>query len=286
MRTLVGLLVALALLPASAHASHLLRLVTFDTDAMGNTLSDNDPVNTAYLPWGILFQAVGPGGNCGPNVYARDNFHPVGFGSEPNIVSTCASPTATDISEMFYHTIQATFGPPASRVCIDVWPIDPAHYAFLRAYDAGGSEIGSIESAPGATETICVGGIGPIHFVRINGKDDFYARFDDLEVTFEDGAVDVPPPGPLPNGLRVEAAFPNPVRSNLRLAVVSSGSAPIRVEILDLAGRIRWAEDFPGLSAGARQLELPAVAGLTPGVYYARVTQSGAAAGKSFVVLR
>jgi hypothetical protein len=286
MRALFGLLVALALLPAPAYASHLIRLVTFDTDAYGNTLSDNDPVNAAYLPWGILFQAVGPGSNCGPSVYARDNFHPAGFGSDPNVVSTCAYPSATDISEEFFHSIQATFGPPASRVCVDVWPLSGSHQGVLRGYDELGVEIGSVESTPGAVETICLGGIGSIHSVRMNGKQSLYARFDDLEVTFEDGAVDVPASAELPSGLRVEAAFPNPVRNTLRLAVVSSGPLPIRVEVVDLAGRLLLAEEFLGLGAGARQIDVPAVAGLSPGVYYARVSQGGSTAGKSFVVLR
>ena len=174
----------LAAVGGAATATGQTVTINFDTDTAGSTVASGTVVDTLYAAWGVTFTHVGPGScSAGDHVYANDD-QPSGFGSPPNVVSTCAPPIASDISEnLTGGFVQASFAQDANRVCIDVLPDFSTHHAVLNAYDAGNNPIGSVTSADGVTQTLCFSGAG-IRSVRFSGDGDLYARFDDLTVTF------------------------------------------------------------------------------------------------------
>src|SRR5271157_5126084 len=147
----------LAAVGGTATAAGQTITINFDTDTAGNTVANGTVVDTLYAPWGVTFTHVGPGSCSGTDhVYANDD-QPSGFGSPPNVVSTCAPPIASDISEnLTGGFIQASFAQDANRVCIDVLPDYASDHAVLNAYDAGNNPLGSVTSANGVTQTLCI----------------------------------------------------------------------------------------------------------------------------------
>jgi hypothetical protein len=121
---------------------------------------------------------------CGPSVYAN-NDRPGAFGSAPNVVSTCAPPTASDINGTIHGRIRADFSSDASSVCIDVLPDGAGLNAVLSVYDASDNLLGQAASVPGVTQTLCVAanGIRRARFPGTGNTSTEYARFDNLNVT-------------------------------------------------------------------------------------------------------
>ena len=157
-------------------------VIDFDTDPLGNPVEDGTPVDGLYAGLGVTFFHEGSTA-CGTNVYANGD-RPGGFGSPPNVVSTCQPPLASDINSDSLGVIHAVLSQPASRVCIDVLPGGPAQFARLRVFDAGGVEIGSALSAPGVTQTLCADA-ADIRGARFAGGSLVaFARFDNFAVTF------------------------------------------------------------------------------------------------------
>jgi len=164
-------------------------LIDFDTDPQGVPITAGTEVNFVYQNLGVIFDRVGPGTLCGPEVYANAN-QPTGFGSPPNVVSVCNVPFASDISENGYGMVEAKLAVAASQVCVDVRPDGPTHAAVLRAFDTDGLQIGEVTSPLGVTEPLCISGAG-IRSVRFSGDGSRFARFDNVEVRF------LPEPGML-----------------------------------------------------------------------------------------
>ena len=164
--------------------------INFDFAPDESPVESGTVVNTLYSSQGVTFQKAGTGSLCGPNVYANAD-QPEGFGSFPNVVSLCAPPIATDISENTFGLIQADFVSSAVEVCIQVTPADndETHFARLDAFDATGEPLGSASSSPGVTQNLCFTGTG-IRRVRFSGAGTKFARFDDLQVNFTAPPID------------------------------------------------------------------------------------------------
>lgn len=156
----------------------------------GGSIASGTPVNSAYWPLGVGFYKGG-GTTCGSgsDVYANDD-QPAGFGSPPNVVSTCPDGIASDISEGFgFGYINAYFNADVRRVCIEVHPVGPTDQAVLRAYGSNESFLGEVYSTPGATETLCFETLtDSIGWVEFSGRDTSFCRFDNMTV------VPQPPP--------------------------------------------------------------------------------------------
>lgn len=168
---------------AAAHAAPT--RVNFDTDPNGNPIASGTSVNNTYASLGITFAKDG-GGSCGPNIYASAD-QPPGFGSAPNVVTTCAPPISSDIDASGYGVIKVTLNRNATQVCIDVRPDGPTHGGGMRVYNAADTQIGMALSVPGLTQQICATALG-IRYARIAGQDvGSFARFDNLSVNFGGG---------------------------------------------------------------------------------------------------
>lgn len=186
MRVRFPFLLALGCLLAFAVPARAILVVTvnFDTAPDGSAIAAGTTINSTYQAWGITFEKVGPGTSCGanPRVYANAD-QPLGFGSAPNVVSTCAPPTSSDISENLLGAVHAMFAQGANQVSIDVRPDGPSDVAVLRAYDAADNLINTVTSPPGVTGTLSIGTPGPpIRGVRFSGNGSQFARFDNLKV--------------------------------------------------------------------------------------------------------
>lgn len=97
-------------------------------------------------------------------------------------------------------------------------------------------------------------------------------------------ASDVTVRVPLGPVLAIEAARPNPSAGDPTLAFSLASGSPARLELIDVAGRRVVARDLAGFGAGSHVL--PLGVGLAPGVYTARLTQSGVAVSTRVVVAR
>ena len=171
---LVGLLAA-----SSAGAV----VINFDTTPDGNPIAHSTDIALTYASLGVSFALDGSG--CGTSVYANAD-KPAGFGSAPNVVSTCGGGSASDINGQAHGRIRVDLNAPATRVCIDVLPDGEQYNAELSVYDADDKLVAKKASAPGVAGTLCVDGAGIRHarFPGTGNTSTEYARFDNLDVTF------------------------------------------------------------------------------------------------------
>jgi hypothetical protein len=204
-------------------------VIDFDTDPLGNPVEDGTVVDGLYSGAGVTFSHEGDT-TCGTNVYASAD-RPAGFGSPPNVVSTCRPPFASDINSDSLGVIHAVLSQPASRVCIDVLPNGPGHFASLRVFDAGGAEIGSAQSALGVTQTLCADAVGIRGARFAGGSHTAFARFDNFAATFSDTTVCAPAASPVPTSL-VASVLPSSrsiqvgTTATAFASIINTGSAP------------------------------------------------------------
>lgn len=167
-------------------------LASFETDPFGAPIQDGADVSHAYTGYGLTLSALPPLGSpdgCtseGP-VYSNGNWeYSEGFGTPANVVSVCSGPSGAAFSENQNGTVQVDLCEPATRVCIDVMPLDAEDYGFVRVSALGDSVQGEVLSVPGTPGTICFE--YPAGFTRFffGGYGDSQAAFDDLVVTFAD----------------------------------------------------------------------------------------------------
>jgi hypothetical protein len=148
----------------------------------GDSIPSGTEVNFAYFDEGVIFDRVG-GEMCGGNyeVYANDG-QPLGFGSSPNVVTTCPDGIASDISEgQGFGYIEAYFSIPLRQVCIDVDPVRPFDRAVLRAYGDDDVFLGAVFSTPGVRQTLCFQAMTEeIWSVQFSGSDTLFCRFDNF----------------------------------------------------------------------------------------------------------
>jgi hypothetical protein len=166
-------------------------IIDFDTFPFsGAPIPSGTIVNFTYTDQGVIFSRNG-GTLCGTgsDVYANEN-QPAGFGSSPNVVTTCPDGIASDISEGGgFGVITAGFSDAVKKVCIDVDPVGPGHRAFLRVYGGDFVFIDEVLSDPGVRQTLCYEApTEEIWAVEFSGYDSLFARFDNLLIS--------PPPPP------------------------------------------------------------------------------------------
>jgi hypothetical protein len=246
--------------------------IDFDFDPGGVPLLDGAVVNATYAAWGVNFSAMPVPQSCGLEdfIYANDN-QPVGFGSPPNVVTTCHGSAASDISENVNGIVRADFDRPACEVCIDVHVSQSPYQAIFRAYGATGGVIATTESAPGAIETICVSAPS-IYGVSFSGKDDLWARFDNLRILHPFSVVDVPLQAPRSH-LRLRGVFPNPATRDIRVAISLPSAGPAKLQLVDISGRIVISESLDGFTPGDHTIEINPGETLSRGVYFVRLSQ-------------
>src|SRR6185436_16728232 len=85
--------------------------------------------------------------------------------------------------------------------------------------------------------------------------------------------------------LAIEAARPNPASDRAQLAFTLPVPARVRLDVLDLAGRVVISRDLDG-TAGRQTLELPEVARLAAGLYVVRLEHGGNAVRSKLAVVR
>ncbi|MCP4896429.1 MAG: hypothetical protein GY906_05585 [bacterium] len=191
---IMSLIIALA--PSLANAQAM--LIDFDTDPSGNPIAGGTKLMSLYSTLGLTFLAKNAAGSCG-SVYANSNL-PSGFGTEPNSISLCPDPVASDISEIDFGMIRVLTASPLSSMCIDVRPDRGDDSAVMRAFDGGGHLIDEQTSTDGVNETLCVNG-RRIRSAEFSGNGLAYARFDNLSIAgpglgptyhFVPGAANIP----------------------------------------------------------------------------------------------
>jgi len=86
--------------------------------------------------------------------------------------------------------------------------------------------------------------------------------------------------------LAMHRAFPNPSRGDVTLGFTLDAEGPATLELVDIAGRSVLRRDPGGLGAGRHELRLGTdSARLSPGMYFARLTQRERSVTSRVVVL-
>jgi hypothetical protein len=83
--------------------------------------------------------------------------------------------------------------------------------------------------------------------------------------------------------LALEGFRPNPALGTAQIAFTLAGSSPARLELYSTTGRLLFTREVGGWGAGSHILAL-GDAGLSPGVYWVRVTQAGNSVTKKSVL--
>jgi len=91
-------------------------------------------------------------------------------------------------------------------------------------------------------------------------------------------------PAPAPRGLTLAAPRPNPARTAVAFNLTLPDDAPARLELLDIAGRVRRTQLVQG--AGAHTATFDRLGALAPGLYLARLTGRGGTAVVRVAVTR
>jgi hypothetical protein len=248
--------------------------IDFDFDTNGTAISHGTVVNATYIPWGVEFYADPVPEPCGIGdfVVAHSN-QPHSFGSSPNVVTTCHSTSASDISENINGIVHAAFGYIACQVCIDVHVTNASSQGILRGYDGGGTVVATAESTPGGIETICISD-EDIFEVTFSGLGNTFARFDNLTVLFSTNVADVPET-PATRSLAVRGVFPNPASRSIQVALTLATTAPAKLQLVDVSGRILASQLLESPEPGDQLVRLSPGDEIPRGVYFVRLKQGG-----------
>jgi hypothetical protein len=91
---------------------------------------------------------------------------------------------------------------------------------------------------------------------------------------------------PVTDAFALRGALENPSSGPMRVAFSLAGSAPARLQLFDIAGRLIEAAEVGGLGAGAHVYALGAGRPTAPGLYLVRLTSAGRTLGTRVVSLR
>jgi len=186
--TRIGSIVAAALLLLIPHWLQAQVVINFDTDPSGAPVAAGTVINSTYAALGVTLASESASLLCGSptSVYANSD-RPLGFGSSPNVVSSCPQGLSSAMSQNSFGTIHAHFVRPVIRVCIDVVPNSPSDLGTIIGYGTTVA-FAAATSAPGIAQTICVAGTpltGKLfQDVRFSGSGSHFARFDNLSIMF------------------------------------------------------------------------------------------------------
>ncbi|MFN8586641.1 MAG: hypothetical protein U0704_02480 [Candidatus Eisenbacteria bacterium] len=146
------------------------------------------------------------------------------------------------------------------------------------------SMVATLPGAAGATsfedDNVVVGATYEYRLgITIDGEERFYGH-----VTV------VMPSGPTPPAMAITGVFPNPVdraaASAPRVAYRLRGTAPARMELLDISGRLVHTYELGTPGPGAHEFALPAGGGIRPGVYLLRLVQGSDDVTRRISILR
>jgi hypothetical protein len=99
------------------------------------------------------------------------------------------------------------------------------------------------------------------------------------------GIVSAPPSRRAASRLAITAVSPNPSRGAFEVAFVLSDGTPAVLELFDLAGRRQRRMELSGLAPGAHRVRLAPGPRLAAGLYFARLSQAGAASARRAVIM-
>jgi type IX secretion system substrate protein len=120
------------------------------------------------------------------------------------------------------------------------------------------------------------GGCTVLWSATVGGVRDIYARNSGGPTT----AVD---PSSSPASFALRGASPNPALGQFTIAFSLVEQGDVRVDVLDVAGRLVWRRDESGLGPGSHAVRSPV---LRPGLYVVRLTQGLRLATTKAVVIR
>jgi len=107
----------------------------------------------------------------------------------------------------------------------------------------------------------------------------------DLFTITGQGVTAAPPSAAEPIGLAMEAIRPNPAASSFTLEYSLVDGGEVRLELLDVAGRVARRIALAPAGPGRNQALVSAPRDLGPGIYWLRLTQSGRSVRRSVVLL-
>lgn len=157
-----------------------------------------------------------------------------------------------------------------------------------RSFDAGGSSIGRVSLAPGGGQGVAWLAYEAIHPLTCPPGEVCYEKRAWVTRLPEVTTVDAPGPAVSASVLALGAPRPNPVvaGSAWSIAFELPVAGPVRVEVLDVAGRRRLVRRLSHLAAGPHVLAVGGEEGLSPGAYHVRVVGPSAEAVTRLSVVR
>ena len=96
--------------------------------------------------------------------------------------------------------------------------------------------------------------------------------------------VGVAPPVARPTALTLSTPRPNPARGSVAFDVTLPDDSPARVELIDVAGRVVRSQSVQG--AGAHAVALDELGALSPGLYFARVSDHAGSLTNRVIIAR
>ena len=151
----------------------------------------------------------------------------------------------------------------------------------LERRDAGGgswSASGRIEDAgrgllAGIDESVRAGARYLYRIALRENGETFHSPEVEIEVPLRTGAE-----------LALESVAPHPVSSGTRVTFTLAGRGAARLELFDLAGRMRWTRSLAGAGAGRHVIGLDGMDRLRPGLYLLRLAEAGVSRSRRIVI--
>lgn len=159
--------------------------------------------------------------------------------------------------------------------------------ARLVLEDTGGV-ISTMDVQPSANEIIVEGEYARITFILVHDRPEIavgdrssiYAGWTPLSQ-----ATDVAASSSLPGSFGLESVYPNPFTGRATVSVSLDRASPVRIDIVDMLGRVRTYQDHGLLAAGNHNLAVDA-GSMDPGTYIVRVTSDNRLDTKLVTLIR
>ena len=200
---------------------------------------------------------------------------------------------ALPLSGGSWQSIGGTGAPPPTNYPPDALGYDPARDRMVVLGSYGGNQPWALDLATYAWSQLASSGVAPRSRFEFGAFDatrhqmlfyanDGYSKYELAALTFADGALAVD--DSRESGLTIRATTPSGVV--VRLALTLPTGAPARLELVDVAGRRLASNRIVNIGPGAHTMSFATPAGLRPGLYWLRLTQSGRAASTRVALLR
>lgn len=149
-------------------------------------------------------------------------------------------------------------------------------------------EISTLDVDPSTNEVILDGEYQTVTFVLVHEKPEIavgdrssiFAGWTPLSM-----ATNTSESAALPTSFGLDSVYPNPFGNQTRVSFSLDRPAPVRIDIVDMLGRIRMSEDSGQLAAGEHALALNA-GSLEPGTYLVRIISENRTDSRLVTVVR